>query len=249
MLFYPEEGPLHLFYKVGPSPSAWWGMLMLSRDHGKTWSEPRRLPKNIYGPIRNKPVQLEDGAILCGSSTEDAGWRVHIEHTRTLGESWSRTPPLNNAMEFGAIQPTIAAYRTNHLLILCRTKQQRIVESWSRDGGLTWTPLQRTILPNPNSAIDAVLLKDTRVLLVYNHSTNDRGILNVAVSPEGKNWKAALVLENTPGDEYSYPAVIQTRDGLAHVTYTWNRKRIKHVVIDPAKLSARDLPDGQWPND
>jgi hypothetical protein len=31
-------------------------------------------------------------------------------------------------------------------------------------------------------------------------------------------------------------AVIQASDGLVHVTYTWNRQKFKHVVIDPKEL-------------
>jgi predicted neuraminidase len=247
VLFFPKEGPLHLFYKVGPRPSAWWGMLKISADNGRTWAEPRRLPKDIYGPIRNKPVQLPDGTLLCGSSTENAGWQVHMERTHTLGTSWSRTRSLNSASHFGAIQPTIFVHRTNEIQILCRTKQGRVTESWSDDEGRTWSPMQRTILPNPNSAIDGLVLKDKRALLVYNHSTDDRGLLNVSTSPDGRHWNAGIILENKPGDEYSYPAVIQTTDGLLHITYTWNRKRIKHIVLDPAKLPQRAMLDGQWP--
>ena len=71
-------------------------------------------------------------------------------------------------------------------------------------------------------------------------------MLNAAVSTDGKQWQAALVLENSPG-EYSYPAVIQTRDGLVHITYTWKRERIKHVVVDPAKLELTPISDGVWP--
>ena len=42
VLFQPKTGPLLLFYKVGPSPSKWWGMLIQSDDGGKRWSTPRR---------------------------------------------------------------------------------------------------------------------------------------------------------------------------------------------------------------
>ena len=245
VLVQPKAGPLLLFYKVGPSPSGWWGMLMDSTDRGRTWSKPRRLPNDIVGPVRNKPVELPDGTLLCGASTEDAGWRVHMERTRDQGKSWSRTDVLNNPLEFGAIQPTILAPRGGKFQILCRTKQQCIVESWSDDEGKTWSQMTRTTLPNPNSAIDAVTLRDGRALLVYNHSATNRNLLNVAVSDGGKLWSAALVLENEPG-EFSYPAVIQTSDGLVHATYTWKRERIRHVVIDPAKLNLRPMPDGQW---
>ena len=102
-------------------------------------------------------------------------------------------------------------------------------------------------LPNPNSGIDAVTLADGRQLLVYNHTTEGRGVLNVAVSEDGEHWQAALVLEDEPGAEFSYPAVIQTSDGLVHVTYTWKRRRIRHVVIDPRKLTLRPIVDGAWP--
>ena len=69
---------------------------------------------------------------------------------------------------------------------------------------------------------------------------------SIAMPSAPPTWKAAVVLENAPG-EYSYPAVIQTSDGLVHVTYTWKRERIKHVVIDPRRLVLRDMPGGQWP--
>jgi predicted neuraminidase len=81
---------------------------------------------------------------------------------------------------------------------------------------------------------------------VYNHTTKGRSPLNVSVSRDGKTWEAALVLESEPG-EYSYPAVIQTSDGLVHITYTWKRQRIKHVELDPARLKAVPMPDGNWP--
>ena len=78
--------------------------------------------------------------------------------------------------------------------------------------------------------------------MVYNHVAGTPGQwggkrtpLNVAWSADGKSWNPWLVLENTPG-EFSYPAIIQSRDGLVHITYTWNRKKIKHVVVDPQSL-------------
>ena len=71
--------------------------------------------------------------------------------------------------------------------------------------------------------------------VVYNHTAGGRAILNVALSEDGKTWQAAIVLEKDPGKEFSYPAVIQSADGLVHITYTWHRTRVKHVVLDPAK--------------
>jgi predicted neuraminidase len=57
----------------------------------------------------------------------------------------------------------------------------------------------------------------------------------VAVSKDGLDWSPALELETEKG-EFSYPAVIQARDGTIHITYTWNRKKIRHVEIAPGDL-------------
>ena len=246
VLFQPVNGPLLLFYKVGPSPSEWWGMLTRSTDEGVTWAKPTRLADGILGPIKNKPIQLRDGSILCGSSIEDDGWRVHMERTSDLGLTWQKTESLNDRTQFGAIQPAILVHRAAAIQILCRSQQGKITESWSTDVGKTWSTMKAISLPNPNAGIDAVMLKDGRGLLVYNHTQRGRSPLNVAVSSDGKLWSAALVLEDQPG-EYSYPAVIQTTDGLVHITYTWKRQRIRHVVIDPAKLRSRPIIDGRWP--
>jgi predicted neuraminidase len=248
VLFQPRSGPLLLFYKVGPSPSKWWGMMLRSEDEGSKWSEPQRLPMGILGPIKNKPVQLANGGILCSSSTEQSGWRVHFERTEDLGKSWSATLPVNDGKEFGAIQPSILLHSDGRLEAIGRTKQGRIFEIWSEDQGKTWGKMKASSLPNPNSGIDAVTLRDSNQLVIYNHTTKGRSPLNVAVSADGQAWNAALVLESAAG-EYSYPAVIQTSDGLVHISYTWKRLRIKHVVVDPIRLKLRPIVNGVWPQD
>ncbi len=246
VLFQVNDGPLLLFYKVGPDPRTWWGMVTMSRDQGQGWSDSRELPEGYAGPIKNKPVMI-DGTLVCGSSTEDNGWRVHMELISNRGQDRKKIGPLNDGKEIGAIQPTILVHPDNVLQLLCRTKgPKKISEFWSKDGGLTWSEMELTELPNPNSGIDAVTLADGRHLLVYNHTPRGRSPLNVAVSQDGVTWQAALVLEDEPG-EYSYPAVIQSADGLVHITYTWKRREVKHVVVDPAKLELRPIEDGKWP--
>ena len=189
-----------------------------------------------------KPVELPDGDVLAGSSTENAGWVVHLERW-TPGDpasarTWRRTGPLNDPRVFDAIQPTILAHSKTRLQILCRSRQGVVTEAWSEDGGLTWGPMTATALPNPSAGIDSLRLADGRFLLVYNPTRSGRHRLEVAVSEDGEAWRRGAVLEDAPG-EYSYPAVIQSRDGLVHVTYTWKRERIRHVVLDPARLTVR----------
>lgn len=251
VLYQYESGPLLLFYKVGPSPSSWWGMLQKSWDQGESWLRARRLPDGITGPVRAKPVMLDDGRLLCGSSTEHKGWRVHMEWTKDLGRSWSRTKALNDGKEFGAIQPTILLHGGDKIQILCRSSG-KIRESWSTDGGRMWTDLTKSVLPNPSAGIDAVKLPDGRHLLVYNHSARGRSKLNVAVTEDGKHWKAAVKLEDetTVGGKNAsgaYPGAILGSDGLVHIVYTWRRERINYVAVDPDELKLEAMPDGEWP--
>ncbi len=260
----PREGvPLLLFYKVGPSPPEWWGMVMESADDGRTWSEPRRLPDGILGPIKNKPITLPDGSLLAGSSIEDApelpAWRAHFERSPDLGQTWTRSERLAgktaDGEDFWIIQPTIFTLGGGELLAMFRSKQSRIAASRSADEGRTWGPIHATGLLNPDAGVDGLTLADGRHLLVYNHKVRvdgawagSRSRLNVALSDDGDTWDAALMLEDQDG-EYSYPAVIQTRDGLVHVTYTHRRTRIRHVVLDPAALPRYPMPGVEWPEE
>ncbi len=234
VLFQPKNGPLLLFYKVGPDPQQWWGMLKTSQDGGKTWSIAARLPEGIAGPIKNKPLELESAMILCGASTEDQGWRVHFEATPDNGKHWWRTPPVNRSKDFSIIQPAFI-HNGKNIQALCRSQKKGIVTIHSDDGGMTWSNPKQTNLPNPNSGFDATTLSDGRHLLVYNHAKSGRSPLNLAISLDGENWQQVEVLENEPG-EFSYPAIIQSKDGNVHITYTWNRKRIKYVVFDSTQL-------------
>jgi predicted neuraminidase len=242
VLFQPRQGPLLLFYKAGPTPQTWWGMLTKSDDHGVTWSSPERLPEGILGPIKNKPIEIADGTILCPSSHETPdtdGWTVHFESTNDLGKTWSRTPSLTDPKTSGVIQPSLLRLGGDRLLAVGRSRQGKVFQMSSQDLGKTWSELQFLELPNPNSGTDALTLKDGRHLLVYNHVTKQlaewggkRSPLNIALSNDGVDWKELMTLESEPKKEFSYPAIIQTRDGKIHVTYTWKRERIKHVVLE-----------------
>ena len=108
----------------------------------------------------------------------------------------------------------------------------------SSDNGKTWGRLKPTSLVNPNSGTDAVTLQNGLQLIVYNPDApgrdwwNGRGRLHVAVSDDGTTWRDVVVLENGGKEEFSYPSVIQGVDGRVHITYTYNRKNIKYVVLN-----------------
>lgn len=238
VLYQTSANKLALFYKVGPNPRTWWGEVKYSYDNGTTWSAPEKLPDGFLGPIKNKPVLLNNGQILYPSSTEsedEKTWSIHLETTDTLLQNWSKINIDNDT--FGAIQPSILFYPGHRLQLLARSRQNYILESWSTDNGKTWSKLAKTELPNPNSGSDAVTLSNGWQLLVYNPMPagkdwwNGRNKLSVALSKDGKTWTTNLQLEDQPDGEFSYPAVIQTGDGLVHITYTANRKNIQYVQL------------------
>lgn len=253
VLYQIPGGELLLFYKIGPKPSEWWGMMKSSKDGGITWSAATKLPDGYIGPVKNKPVLLSNGNLFAPSSKEGNGWKIHFEVTKDNGKTWRTIGPLEGG-EINAIQPSILIHGNGKLQILARTRNRAVVQSWSTDNGETWSPLEKTTLPNNNSGTDAVTMKDGRHVLVYNHvlppgtlAKGARTPLNVSLSKDGVNWSAALILEDSPISQYSYPAVIQTSDGLLHFIYTWRREKIKHVVVDPAKLKLRKINNGVWP--
>lgn len=246
VLFQIPGRELLLFYKIGPEVQKWTGWLKRSFDAGKTWSKPEQLPDGILGPVRNKPLYL-NGWLICPSSTEKSGWKVHFEFTKDLGKTWTIGPDLNDGKSISGIQPAVIRLSSEKLLALCRSQNGTINQTYSNDNGSSWSNLEATSMVNNNSSIDAITLKDGRHLLVHNKTNptpgdpegrGPRSPLNLSISSDGIHWKEVLVLENEKGAEFSYPYIVQTRDGLVHISYTWKRKKIKYIVVQPKKLNS-----------
>ncbi len=238
------ESGLVLFFKQGPDCSAWHGRLVRSRDGGSTWFAPEDLPHEIWGPIRNKPIALPGGVLLCGSSTEHGSWRVHFERTPDAGLTWERTPDVADPDALQAIQPTILQWPSGRLQALCRSRASCVAETWSDDGGRTWSPLRPLGIRNPNSAIDGLVLPDGRAILVHNPTTRPpyawsgpRTPLSVAVSAEGEVWTDLGSIDDD-GDEASYPAALLASDGRVRVTWTFGCgwRGFRHAVLDLENL-------------
>lgn len=257
VLFVMPDGEIVLFFKIGLKVSDWTGWYVTSKDGGKTWTERKPLPKGFLGPIKNKP-ELVDNRLICPSSTEDDGWKIHFEIYDLTTKTWKRVGPVNGEMvlptsemlkpdgqkrEVLCIQPSILRHRDGRLQVICRTRNGKIATSWSSDNGDTWSTVTLTDLPNNNSGTDAVTLKDGRHMLIYNDfgalPGSRKGVrtpVSLAISSDGVNWQHLMDLESSPISQYSYPAIIQGKDGKVHCMYTWRRQRIAYKEIDLKKL-------------
>lgn len=230
VLFRRDNGDIVLYYKVGKDPRTWWGMYKISKDEGKSWSAAYRIPGRFYGPIKNKPERLKDGTILYPTSVETRqSWNVYLETSDQDLNNWQQINIDNNNLN--AIQPTILFHKDGKMQLLCRSKEKKIVESWSSDQGKSWSPLQQTSLPNNNSGLDAVTLKNGLHLLICNPIEKGRNKLSLLASRDGKEWETIVVLEDQPSGEFSYPAIIQSKDGSVHLVYTWNREKIRYAHL------------------
>ena len=237
VLFQLTKDTVALYYKEGPSPQEWWGKYMLSSDGGQSWSAPISLPDGILGPIKNKPIYTKEGTLLAPSSVEyGESWKAHIELSDDHGKTWEKAL-IDPQGPYDVIQPSILTHKDGRLQVLCRSKQNKIMTAWSDDNGRTWSALQPTEVLNPNSGTDAVTLQNGKHLLVYNPNVagknwwEGRNILKLATSDDGLHWKDLCTLEEEESGEFSYPAIVQSEDEAIHITYTWNRKKIKYVKI------------------
>lgn len=242
VLYQVPGRELILFYKVGNSVQEWSGYLVRSFDNGASWSKPERLPTGFVGPTKNRPL-LVGNRLICGSSTENNGWKVHFEYTTDFGKHWSKGKAVNDD-SWAIIQPSILPHPNGTLQMVCRSKNEVVVSSFSTDEGKSWSEPMALDLPNNNSAIDAIALRNGLLMMVLNpvkatesaYKPSGRTPLCVAISMDGIYWRPILVLEDSPIKEYSYPSLIEGEDGMVHIVYTWRRECIKYVKIDPSQL-------------
>ena len=238
-------GDLVIYFKIGNKVADWTGWMVSSKDGGKTWSKREPLQKDFLGPIKNKPI-FNNGRIIAPTSIEEGGWRLYFEYSDDMGKTWKRTDYV--AMDEGIkiIQPAIMKLSDGRLAAVARTRNEHVGITYSSDNGETWSKIQLIDVPNNNSGLDAVTLKDGRHAMICNDIPVPKGIkngkgprtpLSVLISDDGLNWRHWVTLEDSPISQYSYPSIIQTEDGNLHCIYTWRRQRIKHVVLDINKLN------------
>lgn len=237
------NGNIGLFYKRGKSPRHWNGLVSLTKDGGKTWSKPIELPDGFLGPTKCRPIALPDASLLCPSSVEltsRGAWFVNFEKSSADFKEWSVSAPLKNFRNFfffstgiSAIQPALISLKDGKLLALCRTRNDFLYATTSEDGGKTWSDLKKTAIPNPNSAIDALLLEDGRILIAGNFDLKKkRGKLSLIATRDLTSYSELFVFEDDDSCEYSYPSIILASDGSLRALYTYRRRHIKYVKLN-----------------
>ncbi|HXB72703.1 MAG TPA: exo-alpha-sialidase [Candidatus Acidoferrales bacterium] len=218
-------------------------MYRVSNDNGHAWTKDVLFPMETSGWLpRNLPVTLPGGELLVPLSDErDNVDKSFFVKTKDNGKTWVRSQNIPNQNVMGE-QPAVAPRPDGSLLAFVRLKPA-LLQTESTDGGLNWTPAHATDLKCPDSAISLRALRNGHLLLAHNDSDRARTPLSITRSLDGgKTWSSHLVFESNPG-EYSYPSILQTSDGLIHVTYTYRRYSIKHVEFDENWLDHLNRPN------
>eukprot|EP00899_Mesostigma_viride_P022658 jgi/Mesvir1/3577/Mv12040-RA.1 len=259
-------GEILLFFKLGWKIHEWETWVTRSHDQGQTWSTPQELvrgDKGGRGPVKNKPILLSDGSWLAPGSLEaglknpkEKFWRSFVDRSEDFGKTWVKSPEIFRDPKSGNIQPTLWEQPPGHVHMMMRSSKGKTARIWradSHDGGRTWSQPARTSLPNNNSGLDVVLLpRSGTLVLAYNHNTEERFPLRLAISEDnGATWKRAYDVETEhghvhapkpgiPGHEFSYPAIISWPDTAAedgfYLSYTWHRRRVAFLSMSLADL-------------
>jgi predicted neuraminidase len=242
------DGVVWLFYVVryGDTWSTSRVQAKVSHDHANTWSDSSMLVLDEGTLVRNRPIVLHNGDYLLplyhetGHDTEATGPDSYSFFLRydVKAKKWKQTGAIRSPR--GNIQPAVVELAPDHLVAYCRRGGDYrpetigyIVVAESRDGGWTWSEGRDSSFPNPNAAVDLLRLRSGRLLLVYNNSMNHRTPLTLAVSSDqGQTWPVRRNLREGNND-FGYPIVLQSRDGLLHVVYTSNRRTVvNHAIFD-----------------
>jgi predicted neuraminidase len=202
---------------------------------------------------RAHPLELPSGRVLVPLYSDGYSFSV-IAISDDGGATWSSSEPLVGA---GAVQPSLVRRRDGSLVAYMRDNgppPQRVMSSESKDDGVTWSPVVDTDIPNPGSGLEVISLRDGTWAMAFNDTERGRHSLAVALSDdEGRTWKWKRHLEldtreQAPGS-FHYPSLIEARDGVLHVSYSYflnhlpadaPRKTIKHARFNVAWIRQGD---------
>jgi len=226
----------------------------ISEDGGESFGPVEELPrhKKYYVGTTHPGMRLQNGTLIMGYSWDqpaEAGHPADGEGTMDLvagvlisrdegmtwqpgGDCYADTSRAENALPHatnGLDEPAVVELPDGDLFMLARTGTNRLWQSFSRDGGLTWE--EPTPSPLTSHNCPAALLRPAggAVLAVYNNHPTRRFNLSAAISTDGcRTWSAPRKIGPIGGSaetEAAYPGVCQLPDGtLAAVFYQFDRQ-------------------------
>lgn len=187
---------------------------------------------------RTHLIQLPSGRIILPLYSD--GYMLGLMAISDDGaKTWRASSPIPG---LGLNQPSVERKKDGTLVAYMRDegpRPKRILYSESKDEGETWSTAVDLEIPNPNSSLEILALKDGRWVMVYNDTERGRHQLALSLSDdEGATWKWTRYLEKTETGSYHYPFIYQGSDGLIHISYTYQagrraKKSIKHVALSP----------------
>ncbi len=243
-VLYAEGSRLHLWF-VSVALGGWAGSSLnhaVSADAGATWSPATKLQTSPFFNIstlgRAPPVALADGGL--GLPVYHEFIAKHGEWLR-LGADGRIVDKVRMRQARPALQPAAAVVDAQHALAVLRDAGPgpgRVRVATSADGGGSWPADAALPLPNPNSSVALLRLASGRLLLAGNGAGNRNQLLLWLSDDAGKTWRLTRTVESDADElaEFSYPALLQGRDGRIHLAYTWRRQGIKHAVFSEAWL-------------
>ncbi|MBN8732369.1 MAG: exo-alpha-sialidase [Acidobacteria bacterium] len=255
VVWQAPDGLVWLWYVV--RPGATWSTSRIaakvSRDGARTWSDASFITFEEGTLVQAAPIVPASGEYLLpvwketGHDTEfvaaDAASFFLLYDPKT--RKWTESSRVHSRV--GNIEPSAAELRPGELVAFCRRAggygvgaqgyPAYVVRTESRDGGRTWTPGEETEFPNPNAAVALLKMASGKLLLVFNDSLAERTPLTAVVSGDGgKTFSKKLNLAEGKND-YAYPYLIQSKDGMVHLVYTSQRRStVNHLTFTEEAL-------------
>ncbi|MEZ0275743.1 MAG: exo-alpha-sialidase, partial [Roseimicrobium sp.] len=249
-----RDGAIHVFYlafktwkwkDLNPTPEAQSDVYTTrSTDGGVTWTEPQQIFDG-YSGATNGAIETRDGKIIVPYShyVNDPGRLVsRVSISADGGKTWTLGQPIDiggAGDHEGALEPSLLELKDGRVWMLIRTSREQFWDSYSTDGGATWTVAKAGNIESPSAPGHMTRLADDRIALVWNKRGKNRRELYLSMSSdEGSTWSAPVALAR--GKSTTYPFVIEGSPGELWIGYHdvpkgWNFPRARHLKIQAPK--------------
>lgn len=253
------DGRMQLFF-VTVSIGGWAGSSIssvISDDEGLTWGQPQRL---ISSPLINLSTLVKSPAMLFADGR--LGLPAYHEWIGRFGEflrvdASQVIDKRRMSSGRGAIQPVVFNDGSQDASAFFRqtrssTQPKQIPVSETKDAGQSWVVSKDLEISNPNSALAALTLANgTRLMVLNNIEAGRYRLVMLMRESNSSQWQVIQVLEddeslaNDQRREFSYPYLISANGEDAHLAYTWDRKKIRHVYFPASwfKYAASSLKE------